>query len=64
LQVKGETAELTVAAGALADVAGLPEEVFGVTARVVAGPTVWRVASYAAMECGETVIGWRVQLAR
>ncbi len=48
----------------MAKVAGLPSELFGISARVVVGDTVWRAVSYAAMECGETVICWRVQLAR
>lgn len=64
LKVSGEAAELLVAASAVADVAGLPGELFSVSARVVVDDTVWRVVSYAAMECGETVIGWRVQMAR
>jgi hypothetical protein len=64
LKVSGETAEMLVAASALADIAGLPAELFSICARVVADDIVWRVVSYAAMECGETVIGWRVQMAR
>jgi hypothetical protein len=48
----------------LADVAGLPEELFSVSARVVVDTTVWRVVSYAAMEYGETTIYWRVQMVR
>jgi len=28
------------------------------------GDAVWRVVSFAAMQCGETMIGWRVQMAR
>jgi hypothetical protein len=42
----------------------LPAELFSITARVVADDIVWRVVSYTAMECGETVIAWRVLLAR
>jgi len=64
LKVKDEAAELLVSAGALADVAGLPEELFSVAARVVADEIVWRLVSYAAVECGETVIAWRLQMAR
>jgi len=64
LKVKGEVAEIVVAASTVADVAGLAEELFSVAARVVVGDAVWRVVSYAAMECGETVIAWRVQMAR
>jgi len=64
LKASGEAAELLVAASAMADVAGLPEELFSVSARVVVDDAVWRVVSYAAMECGETVIGWRVQMAQ
>jgi hypothetical protein len=64
LKVKGEAAELLVAASAIADVAGLPAELFSVAARIVVDEIVWRVVSYAAVECGETVIAWRVQLAR
>ncbi len=64
LKAGGEAAELLVAASAVADVAGLAAELFSVSARVVVGDAVWRVVSYAAMECGETVIGWRVQMAR
>jgi hypothetical protein len=64
LKASGEAAELLVAGNALADVGGLPEELFGVSARVVADDIVWRVVSYAAMECGETAICWRVQMAR
>ena len=64
LKVSGEVAELVVAASAVADVAGLAEELFSVATRVVVDEIVWRVVSYAAMECGETVIGWRVQMAR
>ena len=64
VKVNGEAAEMLVAASALADVAGLPEELFSISARVVADDIVWRVISYAAMECGETVICWRVQMAR
>jgi hypothetical protein len=64
VKVSGAAAVMLVAASALAEVAGLPAELFSVSARVVAGDTVWRVVSYAAMECGETVICWRVQLAR
>jgi len=64
LKDKGEVAELLVAAGAVEDISGLPGELFSISARVVVDDTVWRVVSYAAMECGETVIGWRVQMAR
>jgi len=64
LKASGDEAELLVAAGALADVAGLPAELFSVAARVIADDIVWRVVSYAAVDCGETVIAWRVQLAR
>jgi hypothetical protein len=64
LKVSGEAAELLVAASAVGDVAGLPAELFSVSARVVVDDIVWRVVSYSAMECGETVIGWRVQMAR
>jgi hypothetical protein len=64
VKVSGEAAELLVAASALAKVAGLPAELFSISARVVVGDTVWRVVSYAAMECGETVVCWRVQMAR
>jgi hypothetical protein len=60
----GAAAELLVAASAVAEVAGLPEELFSVSARVVVGDTVWRVVSYAPMEGGETVMCWRVQMAR
>jgi len=42
----------------------LPAELFSIAARVVVDEIVWRVVSYAALECGETVIGWRVQMAR
>jgi hypothetical protein len=64
LKAKGEAAELLVAASALEEVAGLPDELFSISARVVTDEIVWRVVSYAAMECGETVICWRVQMAR
>jgi hypothetical protein len=64
VKARGEAAELLVAAVALADVAGLPEELFSVSARVVVDTTVWRVVSYAAMEYGETTIYWRVQMVR
>jgi hypothetical protein len=64
VKASGAAAVMLVAASALAEVAGLPAELFSVSARVVVGDTVWRVVSYAAMECGETVIGWRVQMAR
>ena len=60
----GQTAEMLVAASAVGDVDGLPAELFSVSARVEVGDTVWRVVSYAPMECGETVFGWRVQMAR
>ncbi len=64
LKVNADAAELLVAAGAVAAVACLPAELFSITARVVAEDIVWRVVSYTAMECGETVIAWRVLLAR
>jgi len=64
LKVSGEAAELLVAAGALAAVAGLPAELFSVAARVLADDIVWRVVSYTALEYGGTVVAWRVQLAR
>jgi hypothetical protein len=64
LKVSGDAAEMLVAASAVAEVAGLPAELFGVSARVVVDEAVWRVVSYAAVECGESVIGWRMQMAR
>jgi hypothetical protein len=64
LKVSGDAAELLVAAGALEAVAGLPAELFTIAARVVVDDVVWRVVSYTAMECGEAVICWRVQMAR
>jgi len=64
VKVSGEAAEMLVAASAVADVAGLPAELFSVSSRVAVGETVWRVVSYTAMECGETAICWRVQMAR
>jgi len=64
LKVNGDAAELLVAAGAVEAVAGLPEELFSITARIIAEDIVWRVVSYTAMQCGETVVAWRVQLAR
>jgi len=64
LKANADTAELLVVASAVANVAGLPEELFTVTARVIADDIVWRVVSSTAMQCGETVIAWRVQLAR
>ncbi len=64
LKGNGDAAELLVAAGAVAGVAGLPAELFSIAARVVVDDVVWRVVSYAAMEYGETVAAWRVQLAR
>jgi hypothetical protein len=64
VKVSGQAAEMLVAANALAEVAGLPAELFSVSARVVVGDIVWRVVSYTAMEGGETVICWRVQMVR
>jgi len=64
LKVSSEAAELLVAASAVTGVAILPGNLFSVSSRVVVDDNVWRVISYAAMECGETVIGWRVQMAR
>jgi hypothetical protein len=58
------SAELTVAASAVGAVAGLPAELFSISSRVVADDIVWRVVSYAAVQCGETVVAWRVQVAR
>jgi hypothetical protein len=64
LKPTADTAELLVAASAVANVAGLPAEIFSIYARIIADDIVWRVVSYTAMQCGETVIAWRVQLAR
>jgi hypothetical protein len=64
VKVKGAGAVMLVAASALEDVAGLPAELFSVSARMVVGESVWRVVSYAAVACGESVICWRVQMAR
>ena len=64
LKASGEAAELLVAASAVTDVAGVPAELFSISSRVVVDDTVWRVVSYAAMDCGEAVICWRVQMAR
>ena len=64
LKASGEAAELLVAASAVTDVAGVPAQLFSISSRVVADDTVWRVVSYAAMDCGEAVICWRVQVAR
>jgi hypothetical protein len=64
VKASGGAAEMLVAASAMADVAGLPEELFSISARVVVGDIVWRVVSYAALEYGETVVCWRVQMAR
>jgi hypothetical protein len=64
LKASGETAELLVAASAAIDVAVLPAQLFSVSSRVVADDMVWRVVSYVAVECGEAVICWCVQMAR
>jgi hypothetical protein len=64
LKASGDTAEMLVAAGALDAAAGLPAELFSTAARVIADDIVWRVVSYAAIGCGQTVVAWRVQLAR
>jgi len=64
LKTTADAAELLVAASAVANVAGLPAEMFSISARIIADDIVWRVVSYTAMQCGETVIAWRVQLAR
>ena len=63
LRSKGATAELLVSAGAVGDV-GTAAELFGVSARVVADDVVWRVVSFAAVECGGKVVCWRVGLGR
>ena len=64
LKVSGEAAELLVAASAVTAVAVLPAQLFSISSRVVVDDIVWRVISYAAMDCGDAVICWRVQMAR
>lgn len=64
LKASGEAAELLVAANAVTDTAVLPAQLFSISSRVVVDDIVWRVLSYAAVDCGEAVICWRVQMAR
>jgi hypothetical protein len=66
LRVKGEAAELVVAASALRGEGGalVANEVFATSSRVVDADVVWRVVGYAPVEGGGRVVAWRVQLAR